>query len=296
MKNLLLSCLTFCSVSLHLSAQGADFAPLGAKWYYSEFSSIYPYPEEFRLVEVTAEETFQGHLCRKLEGLTMGCGLPNPSYIYSRNDSVFFWSPYTLEFELLYDFTVVKGKSWLIKGLHMTGGNDSIRVFVDSLGQRIIQGDTLKIWYVSYFGPYDWGNEILKKVGNSCFLSPSYGLCENRPCGLRCYSDAVSSYHFVNYACDTSIIKSGTSDLSEHFKIQVSPNPFQDKMKISSNLPFNDCVFRLYDSGSKLILELSLNTGNIEVDANDLPTGIYFWDVTRLGKRLGSAKVIKIEK
>ena len=42
MKNLLLVCLMVCSNLCGLSAQGSDFAPIGAKWYYTQPHNFQP--------------------------------------------------------------------------------------------------------------------------------------------------------------------------------------------------------------------------------------------------------------
>lgn len=62
----------------------------------------------FVIVEVTHEEMKEGQLSRVITNLS-GCGLPNPAYMLTRNDSVFFFSEVTEQLELLYDFTATVG-------------------------------------------------------------------------------------------------------------------------------------------------------------------------------------------
>lgn len=287
-QHLLLNLLTF-STMFNLAAQGNDFAPVGAKWYYKQSSFNYPYPEEFRLVEVTGEAMFLGQMCRVIEGLT-DCGLPNPSYVFTRNDSTYFWSQFTANFELLYDFGASIGDTWRIGGLGLTG--DSLRVFIDSIGQRIINTDTLKTWYISYSGCYDWGNEIMEKVGNVRFLSPSFCLCENNPFGVRCYIDQSSDYHFVPYHCDTSILLVGTNSLDLSDQIQCSPNPFQETITITTAPLSDPLTFSLFDKVGNLVRRQRFS-GNVAIETTSLPNGMYFWVVEMNGTMFQRGKCVK---
>ncbi|MDO8367589.1 MAG: T9SS type A sorting domain-containing protein [Saprospiraceae bacterium] len=289
MKNLLLVCLMVCSCLCGLAAQSADFAPVGAKWYYKQISFDSPYPEEFRLVEVTGEEVFQGQMCRIIEGLTIGCGLPNPSHVFTRNDSTFFWSQFTEKFELLYDFSASAGDTWLIEGLGLF--NDSLRVFVDSVGQRVVNGDTLQTWFVSNVGCFDWGNEIMEKLGNLYFLSPSYCLCENGPYGIRCYLDADADYHFVSYPCDT-LLYLGTSTLSAYHSVEVFPNPFHESISVKSESLSGPLTFLLFDGLGRIAVRHEFS-GSQEINTRSLPAGIYFWGVEKDGAMLKSGKCVK---
>lgn len=289
MKNRLLLGLLIFSATLNLQAQSTDFAPVGAKWYYKQISFDAPYPEEFRLVEVTGEVVFQGQMCRIIEGLTMGCGLPSISHVFTRNDSTFFWSDFTNQFEMLYDFRANQGDTWLIQGLGPV--NDSLRIFVDSVGQRVMNGDVLKIWFISTLGCYDWGNEIMEKLGNLSFLSPSYCLCENGPNGIRCYLDAASDYHFVSYPCDT-LLYLGTSTLLSEFPIQVFPNPFKENIEVKSEGCSRPLIFSLLDGAGRVVVRQAFSDIK-QINTRLLPAGTYFWRVEKDGTTIKAGRCVK---
>ena len=281
----------FAVSSLQTFAQTTDFAPVGATWYFREISTIIPYPEKFRLVEVTGEEVFQGKLCRKIQGLT-GCGLPNPCYVFSQNDSVFYWSPHTAIFQLLYDFRAAPGDSWEIEGMWPPFG--PVRISVDSLSNRVVGNDTLKVWKVSYSPEwFDWGTEILEKVGNACFLGPSSDLCENGPCGIRCYSDPAFDLHFVPYPCDTAIFTSKTKNIPGLEPISIYPNPFFDKITLNSEQSLQGSSFQLFDQFGRLVLQQVLTAGETEIEATGLTASIYFARVGQLGKGFRVEKLLK---
>jgi len=275
MKHLMLVCLTLCSFLPVLPAQNTDFAPVGAKWYYSQISFDFPYPEEYHLVEVTEEVVFQGKLCRKIEGLTINCGLPNPSYVFNRNDSTFFWSDFTGSFEILYDFGAEPGDTWLIQGLGLFG--DSLRVNVEALGQRILGTDTLKSWTISHLGCYDWGNEIIEKLGNLYFLSPSFCLCENGPFNARCYSDSFSEFHLVPYPCDTVFLISGTTDLATN-PIHIFPNP--TSREVTFTLPdAAEGHWTMTDIAGKDVRNGPWEGSSTHVYLGDLMPGLYIFQL-----------------
>jgi hypothetical protein len=284
----------FVVFNLQTFAQTTDFAPVGAIWYYREISTIMPYPEKFRLVEVTEEAVYQGKLCRKIEGLT-GCGLPNPCYVFSQNDSVFYWSLNTAMFQLLYDFSALPGDSWDIAGLLPPFG--PVHVLVDSLTNKVVGNDTLKVWHINYTpDSFDWGNEILEKVGNACFLGPSSDLCENGPCGIRCYADPDMDYHFVPYPCDTAIFTSKSTELSAFTPIHLLPNPFHESITLHSNYPLMGYSFRLYDQLGQLVHKQVLAAGDVTIETTDLPPGIYFGVVGDIEKGYRVEKLVKTDR
>ncbi len=118
---------------------GQDFAPVGAKWYYGEafaFSGDINY-----ILFTSARDTvILNETCRKItKRHQLGCYLrPENEYVFSRNDTVFFYEPSFGHFGVLYDFNATAGDSWTI---YMDGENqqlDSVVVLVDSVSVRRI--------------------------------------------------------------------------------------------------------------------------------------------------------------
>lgn len=265
----LLLTLAALQVFVHATGQVADFAPVGAKWYYSEQAFIPPpFGEYPHVVEVVSKEMYQGKLCSKLTGIGSGT-VPDPLYVYSQNDSVFFYSLLSGGFELLYDFGAEPNESWVIGGLNTPNGADSVVVQVDSVSQISVDGVILKVLYTSCpFLFYDWGCEIIAGIGNTFFLTPDYGLYEGGPMGLRCYTDAENDLHFVSYPCDTTIITTNTVDPNKILPISISPVPAVS----FAQLPFTPDRIQVFNM---LGQRVSISFTNEMLDVSALPPGIY---------------------
>jgi hypothetical protein len=148
MKNILPILLFSTCVSISF-AQDIDFAPIGAKWHYSEEIFVsFPVKTIPRTIEVTGEALIGGRMCRKIEGIPPECTLPEPCFVYSSHDSVFYWSTFANQFCLLYDFGAMPGEGWVFKGLDPV--QDSFFVRVDSISYRIIAQDTLRVMHTTY--------------------------------------------------------------------------------------------------------------------------------------------------
>ena len=76
-------------------------------------------------------------------------------------------------------------------------------------------------------------------------------------------------------------------------QIAVSPNPFQEKMRVILSTALRSPVFRLYDNLGRLVRQTGLEYGITEIETGDLPTGLYFWEVMSGGERVVSGKVVK---
>jgi hypothetical protein len=261
-----------------LDAQSPDFAPLGAKWYYSEQAFIPPPFGEFpHVVEVVAKETYQGRLCSKLTGVASGT-VPEPLYMYTQNDSVFFYSLLSDRFELLYDFGAQPGEAWTIGGLGTPGGYDSLRVQVDSISQITVGGTVLRVQHISYpLVPYEWGFEVIEGVGSPFFLTPDYGLYEGGPIGLRCFLSPTVDLHFVPYPCDTIIGTSSLPGLEPSRTISLRPNPNQGSTELTWPQEAGSGTLEVFDLEGLLVVQqqVTLDSGKAMLRLDGWSKGVY---------------------
>lgn len=278
MKKQLLILSLFCSTLFSLSAQGFDFAPVGARWYYSELD--FALKDIPHITESVGKETYQGKWCSKLIHSSMG-PLPSPTYVYTQNDTVFFYSTLTNQFEMLYDFTAEVGDSWVVGGVHSVDneGNhllaDTVRV--DSMSTVILSGDTLKVWYISHGFFYDWGRRIIEKVGNDDLFAPKYAMWELQIGALRCFETPDVEFHFVPYPCDTVYSTISSSyDLNGMIELEIFPNPSTGHAAVL--LPTNAAgVVAVFSStGHKIYTETVVpNTNSLVLDLSQMPVGLY---------------------
>jgi hypothetical protein len=295
MKKYLLVHLLVFSAMFNLAAQSIDFAPVGAKWYYNELNfalKIIPH-----VIESVAKENYQGKLCNKLLSSSDDI-VPNPAYVYTENDTVYYFSASTNQFEMLYDFTAEVGDQWTIGGLPavipdhpLPYASDTITV--DSISSMVLGGDTLKVWHISNSFWFEWGGRIIEKIGNDQLFMPKFGLIEAYVWGLRCFESPSEAYHLVPYPCDTTYSTiSTTSDPFGSDGIVVGPNPFHEKITLTSESFSESLTFLLFDNVGNLVRHQHFS-GSVAIETTSLPPGIYFWSVEMRGTLLKRGRCVK---
>ncbi len=86
-------------------------------WTYSETQCFtYPCKSVPFYLYANEEVLFNGKMCSKITA-SDNCTLPDPCYIYDQNDTVYYHSDITQQFEFLYDFDAQPSDAWVIKGL-----------------------------------------------------------------------------------------------------------------------------------------------------------------------------------
>jgi hypothetical protein len=296
MKRVLLLLNWMCVLSVLASAQTVDFAPVGATWVYTQRGFFPPpFSETPHVVEVESKEMYQGQLCSKLVGLNEGT-VSDPLYVYTSNDSVFFYSDFSEQFELLYDFGAEPGESWIVNGLGTLNDCDSLTVVVDSLSVREVSGVELDVIHVSYPDEpafYEWWDEIIIGIGNTMYLTPNFGFFEYPPMGIRCYTAGDTSLQFVTYPCDTTFIISSTADVEEAPTVHLSPNPFSTELQVELELQARSAILELYDLTGILRKRAKLLPGITSVAVADLAAGVYLWQVRTEDGRIWSGQGVK---
>jgi len=270
-----------------IRAQNTDFAPVGARWTYSELNfalNMIPH-----VVESVEKEFYQGKWCSKL--LTSSFDImPYPTYTYTQNDTVYYFSPGSNQFEMLYDFTAEVGDSWVIGGLPNANPDNPLpyasdTITVDSISSLFVGGDTLKVWHIHNSFWYGWGNRIIEKVGNEALFMPIHGLVEAYVWGLRCFESPDYAYQFVPYPCDTvySTIN-GTQNLNSFRHLAVSPNPATEFIQLPWDGPLES--LQLFDALGRQISsgKFHLANGRLEVPVGHLPIGMYFLSLRAQGQ------------
>lgn len=264
--------------TIHLAAQ--NFGPVGTKWTYSASDNIPPpaHWQPFYLF-ANAEEMYNGHLCRKITSSSF-CTLPDPCYIYDQNDTVYFYSHITEQFEFLYDFKAQAGDVWEIKGLpgsSNNGMNYTCKIVIDSVVNRNFNGTSLKVWHFTNDPQvFDWGNEIIEGFG-ACFLMPSLALYEQRICGARCIESPGVFQKYFDYDCDEIIIEVAVNEPGNSSGTpKVFPSPATTTVNLNWAEPASTTV-SVFDLTGRLMWQASVSeVTDYQINVADFPEGVYF--------------------
>jgi hypothetical protein len=293
----------FISLSQMVKAQNHEWAPIGAEWHYTHtyFTPPFPYTTyyDFNRVNSVKDSLFQGKTCRYLVSQKINCSMwfyytPLEYFMYQDSGKVYHWDNVDSSFILLMDFNKNAGESWEMPvWLHYGFWADTATVFVDSVTYLTVGSDTLKQQHVTYYltqvqsGAVDTYNEIItERFGHQRQLLPLDGaLCDGEyDQGLRCYSDSsLGFYNLVSYECDSTwgIINSSVErhDLKEE-QLQVYPNPAQDFVTISFDLPLDEApTFYMYDFTGKLLKSGVLGKKETQIDIDNLPKGVFLLEI-----------------
>lgn len=298
MKFYLFAVLTLLLTTSSLQAQNTDFAPVGAKWIYSELDfALRSVPH---VIESIAKENYQGKWCSKLVLNPPSVGvLPTPTYVYTQNDTVFFYSTLTNRFEMLYDFTAEVGDQWVVGGVYSVDDEGNIlladTITVDSIGFIPINSTFLKVWYISNGKFYDWGRKIYDQIGNEGMFAPKYAMWELQVGDLRCFETSDTAFQFVSFPCDTIFWTiNAIKDFESPLEITFGPNPFLEQVRLQCPNSTNTLSFDLFNNQGQQVISRKFFK-NLELETTSLPPGIYHWSVQQNGKAMCYGSCIKIE-
>lgn len=274
-----------------------NFAPVGAKWHYTE-QSVYNDDVSYSFISSVKDTVFEGKQCRKLYNEGHICAW-HPDFVYDSNDSVFYWHPDREEFCLLYDFGAQPGDTWEV---HHLGFNDSTVIRVDSIDMEIIDNEPLKVLYTTNLNqqlgnPWSFKGKFIERVGAENYLFPILNTCDPPAYldGLRCYRDSVISVHQEPYECD-EIISSISENHQESYEMKVYPNPAKEYLIVRYDVAHlgENVTFELLDVTGRPVLSQTLQDGRDEVvlDLRGMKPGSYAYRVVHLGRLHYSGKVV----
>lgn len=281
-----------------------EFAPVGAEWHYEE---RFAFSGERNYQKFTSEKdtVIQGEICKKItKRKKMECNdRPLEEYIFTRNDTVFFFDTIFNEFQILYDFSAQKNSSWIIKMKDWSLENtiDSFYVAVDSITYININNQDLKTLNVTYSMPNKeivYGGTIIEKIGDPRYMiyweASYYDVCDaNYVSGLRCYYDDEFGLYSTGLADSCTYTKKWTNIESATLEnsIRVYPNPNSGIITLE-NLNHKVMDIELYDTSGRLML-VRRNFSFEEIDLSDYPSGIYILHSKSKNQPLESIKIIK---
>ena len=291
-------------MSLQTFAQ--DFAPIGAKWYYTE-SFAFSGDISFLKIESIKDTVVEGKNCKiLLKTNFLGCSnRPTLSEIvYSEDSVVYFWDSYFDKFQTLYDFKTKKGDFWSILMKSNPEQVDTIKVFVDSITSTEIQNKSYKTLYVSYQAEYfnysqTYSSTIIYKIGDLKYLFNFFpdwaNACDfNFSDGLRCCEDAEFGHYTTGIADSCTYTRKWLSNESirdNTLKVELFPNPTQGKIKINCYDNTNYMIFLLDNLGR--IIKTGSFRKETNLDISTYPNGMYFILIQDDKGMTNNTKIIK---
>jgi len=294
-KFTLLNLLIFFLV-LPLSSITQNWAPVGAKWYFTQ-NHIGTSGVSYRVSESIKDTIILGKNCRKIiqEDVFQTWEV---FYTYKSNDSVYFYNSFLNEFKLLYDYGASTGDIWVIptipKDPNLYNRLDTVIVHVDSTSQTIIDNQSLRVLYTSMEyplnsteSPAEFGGEIIENIGGLKFFTPTYAHFFQDPSlgDMRCFVSNDLVFETGAYDCDEVTLSNNEFSLN---RLLVFPNPVDDFLILKGNMGynFNYVIYNTIGSGlgSGIICNDKINVAN-------LSKGIYYIHLVN-----SSLNVIKIAK
>lgn len=296
--------LVFLFTISNISSQ--DFAPIGSEWYYGEnfaFSGNVDYIK-FTSVKDTIINGINCHQINKRHKLSCN-DRPNSEFLYTSNDTIYFYDEKFNEFQILYVLDFQVNSSWSFKVKDGLGDIDTVTVTVNSIFITEVNSISLNSMNVTYhkqaansFNNDDYPSIIIDKIGDINYMFNWYNekdiACDlNYTDGLRCYQDdIVGKYERSSNPCDYSYYWTSIKDEEHIFRdINVSPNPSNGIFYIDlDNL--ENVSLNIFDLSGKLVYTLSNANNIVELEIN-VDKGIYFIQLRHLESTFQQKLIIK---
>jgi hypothetical protein len=284
MKNLVFVLIIIIQVLNSTFGQNT-FAPMGAKWIYTE-PKIFNLFEGPKYFEITGMDTIGGKVCSRITYDTSFMG--DVTHFYQDNNKIYFRvkNSEVDTFLLFFDQSATVNDTIDIgvrnAPYYDYNANDSIpffsmKIVIDSIKTEEVDNKSIKVWYlstVSIFTPYtchEIGSKYYENVGyNHIFLPYFECLDPGIEFDLRCYEDPVTSIKFVDYPCD---YHSKTKDHQLNNAIVIYPNPANNEINISIPHGFNIEKTEIFNALGRRVFASS--DENEVINISDLESGIY---------------------
>lgn len=284
--------LSFLLIMTFTSLKATNWFPIGAKWHWAlveDCCGPLPRPELPFQWNVIKDTVIQGKNCMVIEK-SGEHSIYEQQYTYRyiyNNDNGKITRFIDDKFLPTYDFTKNVGDTSLIVTDSGNNSCDTFLFIIDSI-KPLLQDNSLKVQYgklvtnstcASPSEQIDYLT-IVEKVGLSqLYTKLYYFITDGGHEYIRCYNDAVSDFHFVNFACD-SVIDKVVEKLNTNLPIKIFPNPSKDKIQIEfkENTKYKNTEIVFYDVTGKIIKTALKDKSQdfIEINLTDLQNGLYF--------------------
>lgn len=255
-----------------------SFGTIGSEWYFNRTSNTPP-DAEYQHFRSVMDTLIQGINVHKITQTNYHYKKINseskPSYMFERNDTVFFFDFKKNAFLKFCIFNAKKcdtlnldmmdHESWMI--------DETFRLSIDSVEMVKVKNQNLKLYYATVMTdtPY-FNNRILfmDRLGYLDWFFPEYTPTIPASGRIRCYSDWNLDTNFSSKDCDfqNTVVNNYKDD-----EINIYPNPVADVLHIDGIREFK---YRVLDSYGR---EISAGDSQGELDCCNLNKGIYVLEI-----------------
>jgi len=283
MKKILLFSLLVFSFNLKVNAQ--PWAQPGATWYYSDNSAFYVGYYKIEKIGDTLINTIScdNYLTTELYFNGNFNSIYNHEYTYQSNDTVYRWFNNQFVIYAIYNSSI--GDTWSFPV--DTSSCSSLGYFqVDSIGQTIINNDTLSVRYLTMSLPNMSSAKVTltEKIGYSHTMFPYWScMVDFYMSGpFRCYADSSGFSYSSNIAPYCDFTTSISERNLENNSIKISPNPAKNTLNIDFNGKFFDDVqVEVYTLEGKEVKSVKEKfTSKIVLNIEELANGFYIVKVS----------------
>ncbi len=222
--------------------------------------------------------------------------------IKQKGDTIFFKNNLTAQtWQILYNFATPAGQSWTTSFPPATAALNTYIVMVDSVKTVTINNVALKQLKVRYFGgPYGVESTLItERIGCHLFMFNYYRqMCSTDQATFKefiCYKDnSLGSVKIGNRPCSYGAGLEDWASNASADKIQVSPNPSKNILKINLTNVEPGTRLVVYDAVGKQVIEHIAYNKQVEIDTQQLPNGFYLIQQINNGLSEASVKFVVV--
>ena len=273
-----------------------EWAPIGAKWYYSNIEGMMPPKVGYVLFESKRDSIIKGVTYRVIikSYISSLDSLVSQEIELTRAENSKVYSLFNNKEYLLYDFNLAVGDTFqLYMRTVSVCDSDSIYLLkVDSIGQVIINQHKLNYQCLSAINSNQHGYnlKIYERIGCSDFMFPfpdTYCIVDNfEPGPLRCYSDSVIGvYNRLGISCDSiTNINDLIKDI-DFFSCAIYPNPVNKGFYFKLGNTYIDEIIniKIYDLSGLEVFSINSKQGSY-IDISQLSSSVYILNANVKGK------------
>lgn len=297
---LLGSCICSCTTKLH--AQSAEFAPIGATWWYDQVEMFPPYNIALNKFEVIGDTIIAGLDLRVLKYdfiRNNGTGYTYNYFINNDSGKISIYNIDTDSLQPYFNFNASVGDT-LVTTCPYDAPAYSV---VDSIVNVVVNGIDLKRFYITPAellyshnnfpdgAPYNYFTE---RIGNNYYFFPIPGAADPPPGGhLRCYEDNILGLVGNDEIAECEYLSPVTD--FENGVFELSPNPSNGIFEVGISSDEN-YKFVLIDINGRFIPlnATALGPTIFQFNITSLPSGCYTIIAIDKNQFVGSKVLIKL--